>query len=222
MTGPEQRSADDPLAPLPDDLLDVRVDSAVAAEDDLDGAGDDAPEPAVVGPVDEPDARSGAAPARDGAAGPHAGTSGSVEELIADLERTSRERDEFLEALRRTQADFENYRKRIMKQQADDVARASGNLVEKLLPVLDACDGALRHGAAEVEPVFASLLGALEKEGLERIDPTGEEFDPTRHEAVMHEPAEDGDAVTRVSDVMRTGYAWKGRLVRPAMVKVRG
>ncbi|MCU1352849.1 MAG: GrpE protein [Acidimicrobiales bacterium] len=149
----------------------------------------------------------------------------SVEELIGDLERTSAERDEYLEALRRNQADFENYRKRVMKQQADDLARAAEGLVEKLLPVLDACDGAVRHGAAEVEPVFAALLGTLEKEGLERIDPAGEEFDPNRHEAVMHEPADEGDeggAATVVSDVMRPGYAWKGRIVRPAMVKVRG
>ena len=95
--------------------------------------------------------------------------------------------------MRRTQADFENYRKRVMKQQADDVARAAEILVEKLLPVLDACDGAVRHGAVEVEPVFAALLGTLEKEGLGRIDPVGEAFDPNLHEAVMHEPAADGD-----------------------------
>ena len=88
--------------------------------------------------------------------------------------------------------------------------------------MLDACDGAIRHGATEVEPVFAALLGTLEKEGLERIDPAGEPFDPNRHEAVMHEPAADGDEGTVVTDVMRPGYAWKGRVLRPAMVKVRG
>jgi len=146
----------------------------------------------------------------------------TVEHLIDDLERISGERDEYLEALRRNQADFENYRKRIMKQQADDVARAAETLVEKLLPVLDACDGAVRHGATEVEPIYASLLGTLEKEGLERIDPGGEEFDPNRHEAVMHDPAGEGDDKTVVTDVMRPGYGWKGRIIRPAMVKVRG
>lgn len=149
---------------------------------------------------------------------------GSVEELIADLERTIAERDEYLDLARRTQAEFENYRKRVANQAADDLTRATAGLVEELLPVLDACDGAIAHGSAEVEPVYAALLQSLEKQGLERIAPEGEAFDPTRHEAVMHEPAEeaDGDAGTVVSAVMRAGYAWKGLVVRPAMVKVRG
>ncbi|MDQ6698492.1 MAG: nucleotide exchange factor GrpE [Actinomycetota bacterium] len=172
-------------------------------------AGSDSSSPADAA---QAEAAAGAAPAEP---------PGDVEGLIADLERASHERDEFLEALRRTQADFENYRKRIMKQQADDVARAAESLVEKLLPVLDACDGAVRHGAVEVEPVYAALLGALEKEGLGRIDPVGEPFDPNLHDAVMHEAAGD-DETTIVSDVMRPGYSWKGRVVRPAMVKVRG
>ncbi len=148
----------------------------------------------------------------------------SVEELIVVLERTTGERDDYLDALRRTQAEFENYRKRVAKNAADDAARASEILVDRLLPVLDACDGAIAHGAAEVEPIFAALLGTLEKEGLGRIDPAGEAFDPNEHEAVLHEPAADGDDDdgTVVSDVLRPGYRWKGRIVRPAMVKVRG
>jgi molecular chaperone GrpE len=146
----------------------------------------------------------------------------SHEAVIADLERVTTERDEYLDSLRRTQADFENYRKRAMKQQADQAEGVAARLVEDLLPVLDACDGAIRHGAAEVEPVFATLLGTLEKGGLERIDPIGEPFDPNRHEAVMHEPAADGDEGTLVTDVMRAGYSWKGRVLRAAMVKVRG
>jgi molecular chaperone GrpE len=146
----------------------------------------------------------------------------STEALIEDVERLATERDQYLDALRRTQADFENYRKRMMKQQADQAEGAAVRLVEDLLPVLDACDGAILHGATEVEPIFAALLGTLEKAGLERIDPSGEEFDPNRHEAVMHEPAAVGDEGTLVSDVMRRGYAWKGRVLRAAMVKVRG
>ena len=146
----------------------------------------------------------------------------SVEELILDLERTIVERDQYLDSLRRNQADFENYRKRVAKQAGEDAARAAESLVDKLLPVLDACDGAVAHGATEVEPIFASLLGTLEKEGLVRINPAGEPFDPNVHEAVLHEPALDDDAGTVVSDVLRPGYIWKGRVVRPAMVKVRG
>ena len=149
-------------------------------------------------------------------------TGASVEELIVDLERTIGERDEYLDALRRNQADFENYRKWVAKNAADDVARAAESLVDKLLPVLDACDGAIAHGASEVEPIFAALLGTLERDGLARIDPVGEAFDPNHHEAVFHEPAAEGDDGTVVSDVLRPGYSWKGRIVRPAMVKVRG
>ena len=165
------------------------------------------------------------APEADAPAGASAGpdvASATVEELVELLEKSVTERDEYLDALRRNQADFENYRKRAAKQVADDSARAVESLVDKLLPVLDACDAAVHHGATEVEPIYAALLGTLEKEGLERISPAGEEFDPNHHEAVMHEPAQEGDDGTVVSDVMRAGYAWNGRVVRPAMVKVRG
>jgi molecular chaperone GrpE len=213
----EQASREDPLAPVPDDIFDgdVEADDTVGAPPAPPGS-----DPAAARPGTTAPAAGGPAPGATSTPA-HPGESGSVEELIVDLERTSRERDEYREALRRTQADFENYRKRVMKQQADDLARAAESLVEKLLPVLDACDGAVRHGAAEVEPVYAALLGTLEKEGLERIDPANQAFDPNLHEAVMHEPAGDDDAIV-VSDVMRAGYSWKGRVVRPAMVKVRG
>ena len=156
----------------------------------------------------------------DGPDGPAADV--SVEALLDDIDALTRQRDDYLDALRRSQADFENYRKRMMKQQTELADHAAVRLVEDLLPVLDACDGAVLHGETAVEPIFAALLGTLEKGGLERIDPTDEPFDPTRHEAVMHEPAEGDDAGTVVADVMRRGYAWKGRVVRPAMVKVRG
>jgi len=173
------------------------------------------PEPGPIGDA--------AADGTDGAdADADAAETASVEELIVALEQTTAERDEYLDLARRTQAEFENYRKRVAGQQADDVARATAGLVEQLLPVLDACDGAIVHGSAEVEPIFAALLQSLEKQGLVRIDPNGESFDPNQHEAVMHEPADDDDDGTVVSDVMRPGYSWKGLVVRPAMVKVRG
>jgi molecular chaperone GrpE len=171
-------------------------------------------------PTEYPSAADAVAP-RSGPA-PIDGDPLTVEGLVDDLERTSRERDGYLDAWRRTQADFENYKKRVTKQQADAAERAAESLVDKVLPVLDACDGAVRHGEDAVTPIYASLLGVLEKEGLERIDPGGDLFDPNRHEAVMHEPADDDSHETVVADVMRPGYAWKGRLLRPAMVKVKG
>ena len=153
-----------------------------------------------------------------GASTPEGDTEVTVETLVADLERLAGERDQFLDAYRRTQADFENFRKQSQRRQDDHVQRMVGGLVERLLPVLDACDGALQHGATEVEPIAASLLGTLEKEGLARIDPIGEVFDPTVSDAVVHEPGDGGEHI--VSEVLRPGYSWQGRVLRPAMVKV--
>ena len=142
----------------------------------------------------------------------------SVEDLVADLERVAVQRDQFLDAYQRAAADFDNFRKNAQRRQDDEVTRALGSFVERLLPVLDACDGALAHGSTEAEPIMTALLGALEKEGLVRVDPTGEVFDPTVAEAVVHEPGTGGEHV--VSEVMRAGYLWQGRVLRPAMVKV--
>ncbi len=144
----------------------------------------------------------------------------AAEALEVDLELLLSERAQYLDAYRRAQADFENYRKQAQRRQDDAVLRSLGGFVEKLLPVLDACDAALAHGATEVEPVLAALYGALGKEGLERIDPKGEAFDPAEAEAVIHEPGDGGEQV--VSEVLRTGYRWRGRVLRPAMVKVTG
>jgi molecular chaperone GrpE len=148
----------------------------------------------------------------------------SVEDLVELVETLTAERDGYLDRWQRATADFENSKRRLQRDAEDASARAAGRLAEDLLPVLDACDAAIAHGESGVEPVFAALLQILEKNGLERIDPTGDVFDPTRHEAVMHEPAgpDDDPALSLVSEVLRIGYAWKGRVVRAAMVKVRG
>ena len=89
----------------------------------------------------------------------------------------------------------------------------------KLLPALDNFDLALAHGTEGLEPVYRALLGILESEGLERVDPMGQPFDPNEHDAVLHEA---GNGDPEVIEVLRAGYRWKGRLLRPAMVKVKG
>jgi len=132
------------------------------------------------------------------------------------------ERDEFLDAYRRTAADFDNYRKQAQKRITDEVARSQGGLVERMLPVLDAIEAAQAHAGADadgVDAVSKALFGFLEKEGLERVAPAGEPFDPNLAEAVMHEP---GDGEPTVVEVLRTGYLWQGRVIRAAMVKVAG
>lgn len=145
-----------------------------------------------------------------------------VESVLDELniDEVVKERDEFKDIALRVQADFENYRKRVSAQIIAEVDRSGGRIVESLLPILDACEAAVGHGIEGVEPVLSSLLGALQKQGLEVLDLNGKAFDPAAAEAVVHEEGDGGDAI--ITDVLRTGYRWKGRVLRAAMVKVKG
>ena len=144
----------------------------------------------------------------------------------------ARERDEYLLALQRTQADFENYRKRIARQQQEQSARAAADLVDKLLPVLDTLDLAEAHLNESLEvsedgkalrASRAMLMDILPKEGLERVDQAGVPFDPSVHDAVAHAEGEGGESGEPVvEEVLRSGYRWKGQVLRAAMVRVRG
>jgi len=145
-----------------------------------------------------------------------------IDPLVAERDAALAQRDEYKDIALRLQADFENYRKRAAAQMADEVDRASGKIAEALLPVLDACEAAFGHGVEGVEPVWSALIGALQKQGLEALDLQGKVFDPELAEAVMHEPADEAGAETVVVEVLRTGYRWKGRVLRAAMVKVKG
>lgn len=149
----------------------------------------------------------------------------SVESVLASLESVTAERDEYLRLAQTKQAELENFRKRMMKQQADEVARATGRVIESLLAVLDAFDYAAAHGEESLEPMRDQLLVTLEKQGLSRIVSDGAPFDPTMHDAVAHEPVDDGGGGgdgAFVTETLRAGYLWQGQLLRPAMVKVRG
>ena len=143
----------------------------------------------------------------------------AVAEAVDVAQRLQVERDELRDLVQRVQADFENYKRRVETQRAEQRAQAALDLVRELLPVLDACDAALAQGHDDVAPVQIQLAATLEKQGLARVDDVGVEFDPNVHEAVMHEEG-DGEAV--VVEVLRAGYVWNQRVVRPAMVKVKG
>jgi molecular chaperone GrpE len=143
----------------------------------------------------------------------------SVESLLDDLERVTKERDGYLDDMRRVAAEFANFRRQTDKRYAEIRDQAATSLAEQLLPVLDACDGALAHGAADIEPIYNMLIATLERSGLEVLRPLGDPFDPNCHEAVIHEEGE-GDG-PHVAEVLRTGYVWNGRVLRPALVKVR-
>jgi molecular chaperone GrpE len=184
----------------------------VPAQDPIEEIAHTAPDDLVVGEVvegellDETEATAG-------------GDAGS--ELLQALA----ERDEYLAHLQRTQAEFDNYRKRTLRDQTAHLERAAGSLIEQLLPVLDSFELALGSGGTDVERlrkgvelVYGEFLGALEKAGLERIEALGKPFDPEEHEAVMHVDDDGGEPGVR--DVVRSGYRFKGRVLRPAMVKV--
>ena len=88
--------------------------------------------------------------------------------------------------------------------------------------MLDACDAAIAHGATDVEPILASLSTTLLKQGLAKDEAVEVAFDPNQHEAVLSEPGDGTDDGPVVAEVLRAGYHWNGRVLRPAMVKVRG
>ena len=144
-----------------------------------------------------------------------------------ELEEARRKAQEYREHLQRLQAEFENYRKRVLKEQTRAVEMASEPLARRLLEVLDEFDLALM--AAEKKPdfdkflhgvelVYAKLQEILRSEGLERIDAEGKPFDPEQHEALMQTGRVEGDPF--VADVLRQGYRLRGRVIRPAGVKV--
>ena len=145
----------------------------------------------------------------------------------AELAAARKEAAEYRDHLMRLQAEFDNYRKRVLKEQTRALELAAEPIVRRMLEVLDEFELALM--AAEQKPdfdkflhgvelVYAKLLDTLGAEGLERIDAEGKPFDPERHEALIGSGAGDGEPV--VADVLRQGYTLKGRVVRPAGVRV--
>jgi len=137
------------------------------------------------------------------------------------MEQLRSERDSYLSDLQRVQAEFDNFRRQVQKRQSDLTELAAVGIVEKLLPVLDACEAAIQQGAVDVQPIQSSLLETLQASGLEIVGAEGEDFNPDHHEAVSHEPSEDTET-SIVHEVMRSGYTWNGRTIRPAMVRVKG
>ena len=138
----------------------------------------------------------------------------------AERDEYMAQRDEYKDIALRLQADFENYKKRVASMQSDEIERATGRIAEEILPVLDACEAAFGHGVEGIEPIWSALIGALQRQGLEALDLLNQPFDPALAEAVVHEDGDGGEPV--VVEVLRTGYRWKGRVLRAAMVKVRG
>ena len=142
--------------------------------------------------------------------------------LSAELEATRRERDEYLDALRRLKAEFDNSRKRLERERSRIVQAASERLVVELLPVLDNLDRALEAEGDVREGVYATrdqLVEVLSSEGLVPVASDGQPFDPNVHEAVMGQPSEDHEEGTILQTFQR-GYVLNGKPIRIAKVVV--
>jgi molecular chaperone GrpE len=168
-----------------------------------------------------------AAPVDTGAADAEPNLEGEATEVADDLEAARREAGEYLDHLRRLQAEFDNFRKRTLKEQTSAVELAAQPVIGRLLEVVDDFELALMHAEQQpdferfrkgVELVYAKLLDALHAEGLQRMQAEGAPFDPALHEALMQTGEGDGELV--VADVLRPGYTLKGRVIRPAGVRV--
>lgn len=140
-------------------------------------------------------------------------------EIASEITELSEQRDEYRNLAQRVQADFENYRKRIQSQMRDEADRATAKLASALLPVLDATEAAFVRHPAEIEPLLNVMLAELKKQGLETLHLEDQPFDPNVAEAVAHEAGDGGEVV--VAEVLRSGYRWNGRTLRPAMVRTR-
>jgi molecular chaperone GrpE len=184
---------------------------------------------------EQPESPAADAPGDEGASpdGPHGGgpaCDGGAEEIQGDLDElveTAAQRDEYLALAQRTQADFENYRKRVARESVSAQARGCILLAKELLPALDNLDRALEAAAKDdplldgVRLVRSELSAALARTGIESFSPAGEVFDPAVHEAVAtSEQAADGAASGTVVEVFQPGYRLGETIIRPARVVV--
>ncbi len=141
---------------------------------------------------------------------------------LAEFEAVSRERDQYLDSLRRLKAEFDNSRKRQERERARILESASEKLVQELLPVLDNLDRALESEGdirGGVQATREQLAEVLANEGLLPVASDGQPFDPNVHEAVMGQPSEDHEEGT-VLQTFQRGYLLNGRAIRPAKVVV--
>ena len=145
--------------------------------------------------------------------------------VAAERDGYKAERDELKELLLRRQAEFDNFRKRSEKERADFVQYAGMEVMRELLPVLDDFDRALKVECASadyqkgIELIHGRMYDLMKKAGLEPIKATGEQFDPHLHQAIERVETSDAEDGTVLAEFQR-GYNFKGKLLRPSMVKV--
>ena len=148
-----------------------------------------------------------------------------LEALKKKLEEAESKTSEYRDSWMRSQAEFQNYRKRIERDNELTYVSMKGDIIKKILPALDDLERALQNRQAEdawadgIELIARKLQNMLENEGVKKIQAVGEEFDPNFHEAISHEPA-DGVQSGHVIGVVQNGYMLGERVIRPALVRV--
>jgi molecular chaperone GrpE len=148
-----------------------------------------------------------------------------LERLRIEYDRIKAERDEMKDLLLRRQADFDNFRKRTEKERSEYLQYAGMELVRDMLPILDDFDRALHaesgnpEYAKGVEMIYARMYETLKKMGLEPIETAGQAFDPHLHQAIERVETKDAEDGAVLGEFQR-GYHFKGKLLRPSMVKV--
>jgi molecular chaperone GrpE len=148
-----------------------------------------------------------------------------VEVLKSQLAEAESKASEYKDGWARSQAEFQNYKKRIERDNELTYSSMKGDIVKKVLPVLDDLELALQNRPADdawangIELIVRKLQNMLESEGVKRIEAKGASFDPNFHEAITHEPSEEVES-GHVIDVVRNGYTLGERVIRPATVRV--
>jgi molecular chaperone GrpE len=152
-------------------------------------------------------------------------TEGKLAAITAERDQLAAEKAELQDRAIRARAEFDNARKRMERERSDYLQFAAMDLVRDLLPVLDDFERALkvetsdRNYAKGVELIYQRLYDTLRKMGLEPIESAGKRFDPNVHQAVERVPTDEGEDQT-ILDEFQRGYNFKGKLLRPAMVRV--
>jgi molecular chaperone GrpE len=229
----------DPTARAPEEAPEAELPQAPPGAEE----GHDAPAPADASPGH--DGATDASPGHDGATDVPPDPDGEPEvptepaeayalagEELEALTAKAEKADEYLQLAQRTQADFENYRKRASREAAIAKERGATKLALELLPAVDNLERALEHAPASengddgafvsgIKHVHSDVVAALQRAGIERYSPEGEQFDPTLHEAVAQQPVEGYEPGT-VVEVFQRGYRMGDSVVRPARVVVAG
>lgn len=148
-----------------------------------------------------------------------------VDALRKQLEETEARASEYKDSWMRSQAEFQNYKKRIERDNELMRATMKGDIVRKILPVLDDLERALQNRpageswAGGIELIVRKFQSVLESEGIKRIEAEGREFDPNFHEAISNEPSDEVES-GHVIAVVQNGYMLGERVIRPALVRV--